>query len=49
MQLDHRQLGAQIGLGLRRIERGARVDALGSRAHEIAALTLGHVGQLVGE
>jgi len=49
MELDHGELGAQLGLGLGRIERAARFEPLGRRAGELAALALRHVGQLVGE
>jgi hypothetical protein len=49
VEIDHRELGAQIGLGLRRIEVGAAGDALGRGARQLAALALRDVGQLVGE
>jgi hypothetical protein len=49
VELDHRELGREIRLGLRRVELAARVEALGRRAGQLAALALRDVGQLVGE
>ena len=49
VELDHGEPGAQIGLGLGRVERGARPEPLGRRARQLAALALGDVGQLVGQ
>jgi hypothetical protein len=47
VQLDHRQLRAQLRLRLRRIEVCSGGQALGSRARKLAALPLRHVRQLV--